>query len=144
MKKRNFIKIIVTAVPLGLIEIYVGPLFTFGCNSDPELRNIHTLRPGEDIKQVFTAKVRINKYRPGEHAGFKILDVQWQRPFWYNASIREKFAVCHFGVGCPQDVGRYYEITGYRLPSNVIIPEGELKTSVPGDIFYEPTQHRRL
>jgi hypothetical protein len=69
----------------------------------------------------------------------------WPHPFWFPAVIKNGHAFCNFGIGCLQDKGKVYKITGKHLPPNVIIPVGvELQTPVPGDVFFGPSYNKRL
>jgi hypothetical protein len=144
MKKRTFIKIGLAAFSAGLVDIYIAPMPVAELFASSELKRIRTLHPGDQIPQLFRAKVKIQELRSGEQAGFRILNLQWQRPFWCGAVVRHRYAVCSFEVGCPQDVGKLYEITGYRLPPGVSIPNGELLCPVPGEVFYKPALHERV
>jgi len=114
-------------------------------NANSEFKRIATLHPGDPVPQIFTAKVRISNFLPGETPGFEIMDTEWPHPFWRPAVVRDGYAYCDFGIGSPQDVGRLYKITGRRLPANLTVPTGiPLDAPVPGEVFFGPSFHKRL
>jgi len=136
--------ITVTVVSFKLLTIDVS-LHRKDTATYSDSKRVATLHPGDPVPQIFAAKVPIKNYSPGERVGFEIVNEAWRQPFWRLAVVKDGYAYCDFGVGCPQDTGAIYTITGRRLPANVTVPVGEqLQTPVPGVPFYGPAQHKRL
>lgn len=109
-----------------------------------EVSETRELRPGDPIPQLFRAKVPIRGYSLGAPVGFEIVNLNWAYPFWQNATIADGCVICNFAVGCVQDVGKIYQITGFVLPPGLIIPDGELKQPINGTKFFGPSRHCRV
>lgn len=150
MNKRGFLKYITTvAVTAGTAAGTFYAAAVKGCRTSheepEEPGGVRRLRPGDPIPQLFKARVPVPGYRPGEQIGFEILNLNWAHPFWQHAVPVDGYAVCEFAVGCVTDIGQVYKITGYRLPGNLNIPDGELKGGLEcGITFFGPSYHRRV
>jgi len=136
----------ITGISFALVKlnIYVNA-HSETSPSESKTEEVTILREGDDVQQLFKAKVPIRDYSSKDTYGFEIVDTTWPHPFWQVAIVKNGFAYCNFGVGCPQDKGKTYKITGLRLPANANIPTGvELPAPVPGEAFYGPANHKRL
>jgi hypothetical protein len=147
MKRLSYISAALLTVTVFSIKIFNIDLSwsTKGRSTVSECESVSILNPGDPIPQIFKAKVPIRNYVPGETVGFEIMDMNWPHPFWFLAVVKNGYAYCDFGVGCPQDTGKIYKITGLRLPPNAVVPTtGELKAPLAAEQFFGPSYHKRL
>jgi len=73
------------------------------------------------------------------------MGLHYPKFFWYPAVFKNGFAYAEIGVGCPQDVGQTYKITGKKIPAGINInAETPLDKPVPGEVFFGPTRHVRV
>lgn len=150
MTKRTFLKritAVIVSAGTGVGALYEGALRaqrkTTVDRGEPGA--VRKLRPGDPVPQLFRAKVPVPGYKPGEQVGFEIINLNWAHAFWQHAVLEDGYAICDFAVGCVTDIGQVYKITGYRLPGNLNLPDGELKGGLDsGIIFFGPSYHRRL
>jgi hypothetical protein len=144
--RRSFVRCLVllaSAIGGGATDRVVEQLNKKALRPRDESDVIPTLKRGDSIPQKFRAKVPCPNYSEGS-IGFEVINLSWPVPFWFPAVLRNGYAYGDFGVGCPQDKGKVYRITGKHLPPNVSIPVGvELPGPVGGDVFFGPSEHRR-
>jgi len=149
--KHGYISIAIVSISLitvKLISVELPPGFFISSGRSitskaPKLAELHL---GDPVEQIFTARVRVPGCKPGDRVVFKVVALHWRQPFFFPANVVENgYAVCDFSVGCIQDTGKVYEITGIRLSPNVSIPSGEQpEGQVLGDTVFGPSLHRRL
>ena len=147
MKINLLLKLIVVSISLGG-GFEAGNLWRtqeMHIRAKSESEDVPILRQGEPIPQIFVAKIPAPNYELGVIAGFIIEDLQWPgHPFWQTAVVRDGWVIGTFRIGLPSDIGHTYRITGIYLPKNTSAPpDGEIKTSPAGEVFYGPEVHIR-